>query len=456
MSDDISQFDSTASGGNSYVSPGAEDHAVLSDPPALSPLRRAIVLATLIVAGESIFFLPFLLPRTFRPTLLEVFDLSNLELGTAQAAYGLVAVVAYALGGPIADLFKPRTQMAIALATTAAGGVLLWQIPSLATLKGLYAYWGFTTIALFWAALMKATRELGGKMSQGLAFGVLDGGRGLLAVGISSLLVWVFASMLPTDVATASHEQRLAAFQWVIGITASGTFLGGLLVLVVIPKKMTAHDDTLGDRKVMDAIVQVLLMPSVWLQSLIIICAYAAFKATSDFSLYATDVLGVDEVEAARLYTLSLWIRPLAAIVFGLLADRLRASWLVVVCFGLVLLGSVGLAGQAWGASSYGLFMLNVVSVSIGAYALRGLYFAIMEEANIPLIYTGTAVGMASVIGYTPEIFMAPLIGYLTERSPGAVGHQQAFQVVILFAVLGVLAGAGFYLLAKHRQQLSD
>ena len=46
-------------------------------------LRRLFSLLALIAAGETIFFLPFVLARVFRPTLLEVFGLTNLELGTA-------------------------------------------------------------------------------------------------------------------------------------------------------------------------------------------------------------------------------------------------------------------------------------------------------------------------------------------------------------------------------------
>ena len=51
----------------------------------------------LIVAGEAVFFLPFVLPRVFRPTLLEVFQLTNLQLGIAFSVYGAVAMLAYFL-----------------------------------------------------------------------------------------------------------------------------------------------------------------------------------------------------------------------------------------------------------------------------------------------------------------------------------------------------------------------
>ena len=53
-----------------------------------------IVIIGLIVAGEAVFALPFHITRFFRPTVLDVFGLTNTELGTVQAAYGIVAMLA--------------------------------------------------------------------------------------------------------------------------------------------------------------------------------------------------------------------------------------------------------------------------------------------------------------------------------------------------------------------------
>jgi sugar phosphate permease len=126
---------------------------------SLERLRRPLTMLVLVMAGESIFFLPFVLARIFRPTLLAVFELTNFELGTAFSVYGVVAMVAYFFGGPLADRFASRLLMPVALLATAAGGWVLASVPALATLKLLYGFWGLTTILLFWAALMRATRE---------------------------------------------------------------------------------------------------------------------------------------------------------------------------------------------------------------------------------------------------------------------------------------------------------
>jgi predicted MFS family arabinose efflux permease len=143
-------------------------------------MRRALTLMALVVAGEAIFSLPFILPRIFRPTILDVFAINNTQLGSAMSVYGVVAMVSYVLGGPLADRFSTRRMMALALVATAFGGMYLWTIPSFSGLIGVYALWGMTTILLFWAGLMRATREWGGQATQGRAFGLLDGGRGLV------------------------------------------------------------------------------------------------------------------------------------------------------------------------------------------------------------------------------------------------------------------------------------
>jgi len=58
---------------------------------------------------------------------------------------------------------------------------LLRDFPSYLGVTAVFAFWGLSTILLFWAALQKATRISGGD-EQGQAFGLLDGGRGLLAI----------------------------------------------------------------------------------------------------------------------------------------------------------------------------------------------------------------------------------------------------------------------------------
>ena len=90
---------------------------------ARSKWQRALIIVSLILAGEAIFTLPYHVTRFFRPTFLEVFELSATELGVAQSAYGFIAMAAYFFGGPLADRFESRKLLAGSLWATALGGI---------------------------------------------------------------------------------------------------------------------------------------------------------------------------------------------------------------------------------------------------------------------------------------------------------------------------------------------
>jgi MFS family permease len=410
---------------------------------AYSPFRRFLAMLTLVTAGEAAFFLPYVLVRIFRPTILDVFDINNFELGTAFSVYGVVAMGAYFAGGPLADRFQTRWLLPTALLTTGLGGFFMATLPDLLGLKLLYGYWGLTSILLFWAALLKATRAWGGQQATGQAFGWLDGGRGAIAASIGSLGVWIFAAVLPEDSEAATLAERQEALKQVIGMVSGFVSVVGVLTFFALPRDLEPRPPQ-ARKLSLQGVKQVLVLPTVWLQALIIICAYVGYKGTDDFSLYARDVMGFGEVKSARTGTISLWVRPFGAIIAGFLADRFGASRMTVVSFGLILVGSVLLASGLIRMGSFWQFYFTLIGASAGIHALRGLYFAIMAEGKVPLAYTGSAVGLVSVLGYTPDIFFGPLMGWLLDRSPGATGHQHVFWVVAGFAVLGLVATGVF------------
>ncbi len=407
-------------------------------------LSRQLALLALIVSGEAIFLLPFVLSRVFRPTFLDIFNMTNLQLGTAFSVYGVVAMFSYFAGGPLADRFSARHLMVSALIATSLGGLMMMTIPAIGLMTLLYGLWGLTTIFLFWGALIKTTREIGG-LNQGQTFGIFDGGRGLFAAILSSLSVFIFAALLPQDVASASFEQRADALRMVILIFSGLGLLSAALIWLFIPDSGTAAQQTDSPTVLsLHSLKHVSTIPGVWLQALIILCAYVAYKSTDDFSLYARDAFGFNEVDAAMLGTVSFWMRPLAAVTVGILADKLNSKLALQLSFALVMAGSLIIVSGVLTPGIPVLLLMTVAATSAGIYGLRGLYFSTLGEVRVPMLYTGTAVGLVSFIGYTPDIFMGPLMGFLLDNAPGESGHQHVFAVVFCFALLGFLASLVF------------
>jgi len=399
--------------------------------------KKYFALSVLMLAGESVFLLPFVLVRIFRPTFLEAFEITNLQLGTAFSIYGLIAMISYFLGGPLADRFSPRALLSTSLFLTALGGVFLATQPSFLMLIALYAFWGLSSILLFWAAFIKAIRFIGGESQMGSSYGWVDAGRGLTAALMASISVALYDYFLITEIDQAGHADKIDALAYVIISFCLLTAFAGLLSLFI-----KADDKAVKSTPAINW--QGLKIASknrkVWWQSLIVLCAYVAYKSTDDISLYGTEVLRMDEVAAGHLAALSFWLRPIGALAAGLLGDRFGISRMCKITFLLVIFGSLLLASPLLLNASIALIFLCIAIGSLGVYGLRGLYFALFKENQVSLKNTGAAVGLISVLGYSPDVFFGPLMGWILDSAPGNAGHQHLFLIVAAFAALGFFA----------------
>ena len=84
----------------------------------------------------------------------------------------------------------------------------------------------------------------------------------------------------------------------------------------------------------------------------------------------------------------------------------------------------------------------NLIVTVFGVYALRGLYFALLEQTHVPHAVTGTAIGVISLVGYTPDIFYNMIAGRLLDATPGIGGHQHTFLLLSGLAAVGLAAAA--------------
>ena len=406
--------------------------------------KRFLELMLIILAGESVFFLPFVIQRVFRPTFLDVFEITNYELGICFSIYGLVGLFSYFFGGTLADKFSPRILMSLALVFSAFGGLWMMSYPSYSILKWLYGYWGFTTIFLFWGAMIKQTRIWGGSEKQGIAFGFLDGGRGLVAALLSSLGVIIFAHYLE-DATDLTLLDRQEAFKGVLIFTS--VFVGGIGILVFyLLDKSEEPNYSIDSSQVFiwSDFKKVMKIPSVWYLTIIVLCAYLGYKVTDVFSLYAKEVMFYDEIAAAEMGSKLLYLRPVVGVIIGLLADRTRGSLVILLAFIIMFFGSMFFATEIINAELNSLFFMGVTLSAVGIYALRALYFSVMREGFIPINLTGTAVGIISFIAYTPDIFSGPIIGYLLDSNPGGAGYSSVFSLLAVFSLLGLSATWAF------------
>jgi len=413
-----------------------------------NPIASWQIILILILAGEIIFGLPFHTLRFFRASFLETFALTNTQLGDAFAVYGIMAMLAYFPGGALADRVSPRKLMSLSLFATAVGGIYYASIPSYLGIQLLFGYWGITTILLFWAAMIKATREWGGEGNQGRAFGILDGGRGLVAAITSSIAVIIFSFSLPETSAYITEAERQAGVKSVIYFYTAITFIISIMAWCFIPaaqgKQLTSSDQSFK------GIVSVVKQKTTWCQAFIIICAYCGYKGIDNYSLYAVTVMKMTELDASQMTSLSAYIRPIAAISAGFLADRFITSRTIIfafiitlICYGLMFIVD---PTNVFGSTSVGyiIIFVNLIVSMFAVFAIRGVYFSLIAESKTSNKFTGTAVGVISVLGFTPDIFFASISGRILDANVGLVGFQNYFLFLSVFSIVGILTTSMF------------
>ncbi|MBD3635886.1 MAG: MFS transporter [Crocinitomicaceae bacterium] len=405
------------------------------------------IILLLVLAGESIFVLPFVLARVFRPIFLDVFDLSNEELGYCFSVYGIVALISYFLGGGLADKYQPRHLMSFAMLLTACGGIYMSTFPSYEMMLVLFGFWGFTTIFLFWSPLIKATRVWGANKSQGKAFGMLDGGRGLVAAGFGFMGVYLLSTLYPVNPELLNIENKQEIFRQVILYSSLLIILISIFVLtgLKLPKDIQPTE-----RNPVLYYLACLKLPSVWLLMFIILSAYVGYKITDYFAQYANEIMNYDELLSGKIGTYLLLLRAVVAVMIGFIADRFNPFYLLLGGFGCLLLGALIFSFGGIRPPEYLFFILSVLITGIGVYATRALYYAVMKKGKIPLVYTGTAVGIVSIVGYTPDIFVGPLTGNMLDNHPGMQGYQMIFGTLALFALVGLISSYVFMKINKR------
>lgn len=92
------------------------------------------------------------------------------------------------------------------------------------------------------------------------------------------------------------------------------------------------------------------------------------------------------------------------------------------------------------------------ILVSLVTFAGYNIMFASMEEAHIPRYLTGTAVGVISIIGYTPDSFVNTIFGNWLDRY-GDAGHNYIFLALIGMCFIGSCAA---FLIMRRNQRIKS
>lgn len=392
--------------------------------------RHWLIMIVLSISGGVVFYLPFLQEVYYKP-LADALQLDNAQVGSLLSVFGVTAMLSYLPGGWMADRVSPRILITSSLLLTGGLGLYFATFPSYAISLGLHAVWGVTITLLFWGSMIRVTRNWAPADQQGRAFGILETGRGFGEVLSAMAILAVFGLLGSNIFALSMVIVQFSVLNLILGVLAWFTI-----------------DDEAGGRNVegdqtkvgFEDIIAVVKMPSVWLIAIIILCGYCAYWGTFRFTSYSSDIFLMTVTMAAVLSVGKLWMKPIAALSAGLIADKFGVAKSVAFLFVVLIVSFSTFAVMPGLPSLLPMMIVNVAIASLAVFAIRAIYFALLEEGGIPLSVTGTATGIISVVGYTPDIFMPLLGGILLDRYPGQEGYRLFFFTVAGICALGLVA----------------
>ncbi len=405
-----------------------------------SAARSRYLQLTVLVLASGVIYPLLYLRQNFEVSMLEAFNISNTQLGQCYSLLGVLFFVSYLPSGWLADRFSPRVLLTFSLAATGLLGVWYWTLPPFWAMQVIFAAWGITTGLTFWAALIKETNLLAGADQQGRFFGILEGGRGVVEALLGSIVVAWFAwslSQLDADTPTA--------LQQVIAIYVTVLLVMAPVIWFSLGEAEDSADAVEADQSssIMADLKLVFGKEAVWLASICILCGYALFYATYSFAGYLQTELGMTAVMAGWITVGRLWMRPIGGVIAGFIGDHFRVDRVLAV---LLLASGLGLAGMIAMPAQGGvvLSLLVVLGVSVLVFAVRGIYWGTLETCQVPARARGLAIGVISLLGYSPEIWVPLLNGYLLDTYPGRSGYAYYYGSIALLGVLG--AGAAYRL----------
>ena len=405
-----------------------------------SPWRRWITLAIISFSGGVSFDLAYL-RYIYQIPMAKFMGFSNTEIGLIMSTFGITAIILYAPSGVIADKFSHRKMITSAMIVTGLLGIIMATYPPLWVMLLIQVAFAITTILMLWSVSIKAASMLGDSSEQGKIMGWMEGLRGVGVMSLAVFTMWAFSRFAPDDP---------NSLKTVIIIYSVVYILLGLLCwfFVADGTGQNAPNPAVSNKTFqLSDILSVLRISTTWYCSLIIFGVYTIYAILSYSTNYLTEMYGMSLVAASYMGIVinkifRAFCGPLGGLIttYSRVKSPTRVIQILSIISALTLLALLFTTRQPQSvAIGIGLILL----LAFTCYASRGLYFACPGEARTPTFIMGTTVGICSVIGFLPDVFVYPIVGHWQDTLPAAEAYRNmwlmglcAVCMVIVFTFL--------------------
>lgn len=356
--------------------------------------------------------------------------ITNAQSGYLMTIYSMAMMASMIPGGILAD----KVSVKKSLVWSILGSVIMIVIYALTMNFTVACFvWlavGLTTNFAFWCAITKAVGMTGNKDQQGFCYGFYYASSGIISAILNAICL--YASSFKKDPA----ESFIVAM-WVM---AAGTLIAALLVIFCFKEKEGDFSTSEDEKFKIKYIGTVLKNPLTWLVSLLVFCSYGLYTSVSYFSPYLTDVLGISLVSSSVISIVRSNLMNLLSPLGGYFVDKVFKSstkW-YVTAFGITSAIYIGVMLMPAGIGSGMATFISLLPSAI-AMMLYGVIWSCLRECKFSPIYTGTIIGIASIIGYLPDSFYYVIFGNWMDKY-GNNAYKMIFGFLLTTAIIGMIA----------------
>mgnify|MGYP001086563864 CR=1 FL=1 len=399
--------------------------------------KKWISFGTLMLGAGTIYKLGFLKDAFYVP-MQEFMGLSHTQIGTAMSIAGLISTFGFLASIYLTDRVSKKIMIPLSLISICLCGVWLSTFPSYDVFLVIYCLLAVCADMLYWPTMLKTVRLLGNEDEQGRMFGIMEAGRGLMDTIVAFSALAIFSAC-----GSNAFGLRLA----ILFYSVVPGVIGVILYFLLEPDERAPQASSSGqthsaNKQAWDGVVKALKNKNIWLVSFNVFFVYSVYCGLTYFipfleEIYALPIALVGVYGIINQYGLKMLGGPVG----GFITDKvlrsatryLQATFLIVA----VILGIFTILPH----QSMGIALGMAISLTISAivYSMRAIFFAPMDEVDVPREITGSAMSLGSFVGYLPGAFMYAIYGSILDNFSGMTGYRIVFAVMAVFAVGGIL-----------------
>lgn len=396
--------------------------------------KKWISFGALMLGAGTIYKLGFMKDAFYVP-MQEFMGLSHTQIGGAVSIAGWISTFGFLAAILVVDRISKKIMIPASLIGICLCGLWLSTFPSYPVFLLIYCLLAVFADMLYWPTMLKTVRLLGNEDEQGRMFGILEAGRGLVDTVIAFCALGIFSAL-------GSNETGLRAailfYSIVPGVIAIIAYF--LLEPDEAPETSAAQTEETSAKKSDGTIVRALKNKNIWLVSLNVFFVYSVYCGLTYFIPFLNDAYAIPAVMVGVYGVINQYgLKMLGGPIGGYITDKVlhSATKYLRICF--VLVAAALLVFSFLPHQQMGVILGMIVTLTISAFvfSMRAVFFAPMDEVNVPRDITGSAMSIGSFVGYLPGAFMYAVYGAILDRFEGLAGYRIVFIVMAVFAVIG-------------------